>query len=74
MRYKATKGMACEPYMRSITAGMEFDNDVQKLSKELIDRAILEKRIIPVETKPKPKVKVKAKPKTSRTSDSFKNY
>lgn len=46
MKYKAIKGLTCEPYSRPVTGGSEFDNDLQKLSKELIDRAIAEGRIV----------------------------
>jgi len=61
MFYKALKGLTCEPYNRAITAGCEFDNNVEKLSKDLIDQAISEKKIIPVQKAAKVE---KAKPKT----------
>lgn len=53
MKYKAIKGLSCDPYRRSITGGTEFDNKVEKLTKEQIEQAISEKRIIPVQTKEK---------------------
>ena len=69
MVYKAIKGLSCEPYKLSVSAGMEFDNKKEKLSKELIDRAIYEKKIIPVE--PNQKVKQKSKTETLRPMKKY---
>ena len=71
MVYKALKGLSCDPYKLSVNAGMEFDNKKEKLSQELIDRAISEKKIIPVETKPKAKTKVKPKTETLRPMKKY---
>ena len=71
MVYKALKGLSCEPYKLSVNAGMEFDNKKEKLSQELIDRAISEKKIIPVETKPKAKAKAKPKTETQRPMKKY---
>ena len=68
MLYKAVKGLACDPYKLSIVAGQQFDNKDIKLSKELIDRAIREKKIIPLETKAKRKPKATSKKTDSNTS------
>lgn len=66
MKYKAIKGLACVPYMRSVSGGSEFDNDVQKLSKELINKAIAEGRI--VEIKEVEKIEIKPISKKRKAS------
>jgi hypothetical protein len=51
VKYKAIKGLTCEPYNKAISAGSIFDNNIEKLSDAKIQQAISEKRIIPIEEK-----------------------
>jgi len=51
VKYKAIKGLTCEPYKKAISAGSIFDNNIEKLSDAKIQQAISEKRIIPIEEK-----------------------
>jgi hypothetical protein len=66
MKYIVLKGMTVEPYLLQYVAGNVIDNAKDKIDKSIIDQAIKEKRIRPVEDpkreKPAKEKAVKATP------------
>ena len=49
MKYLVLKGMTVEPYLLKYVAGNIIDTTKEKVDKKIIDQAIKEKRIRPLE-------------------------